>query len=177
VTSDVSVRVAWPADGDGIAAVQLRCWQETYGAPLADLLAGRGLDADVLAAAWRESLSRPPEARRRALVALAHDRVVGFTLTGPAGDPDADPAVDGELTELTVDPGETRQGHGSRLLQAGVDTLRADRFTRAVTWIASTDDALRAFLTSAGWGPDGASRELADDAGTTVKQVRLHTAI
>ncbi|HWJ81300.1 MAG TPA: GNAT family N-acetyltransferase [Nocardioides sp.] len=177
-TSDVSVRVAWPADGDAIAGVQLRHWQQRYGGSLADLLGGRTLDEDVLAQAWRETLARPPEARRRALVALAHDRVIGFALTGPASDPDADPSTDGELAELTVHPEETGQGHGSRLLQAGVDTLRADGFDRAVIWVDTVADAARSFLSSAGWAPDGASRELTDEAGTgTVKQVRLHVAI
>ena len=54
-----------------------------------------------------------------------------------------------------------------------------DRFTRAVTWTISTDDALRTFLTEAGWAPDGAHRELdLDGTGSTrVKQVRLHTAL
>ena len=171
VVADVSVRVAWPADATGIAAVQLRAWQERYdGSP--------ALDAPTLTEAWRQSLSRPPEARHRALVALERVRVVGFALTGPATDPDADPAVDGELAEFTVDPDETRQGHGSRLLQAAVDTLAADGFTRVVCWLDSTDDAFRAFLESAGWAPDGASRELADEDGAgSVKQVRLHTAV
>lgn len=170
VVADVSVRVAWPADATGIAGVQLSAWQQRYDA-------GAALDAAALAEAWRQSLSRPPEARHRALVALAGDRVVGFALTGPNADPDADPASDGEMAEFTVAPDATRAGHGSRLLQACADTLQADGFTRAVCWIEATDDALRAFLTSAGWGADGASRELADESGATVKQVRLHTAL
>lgn len=176
-TADVSVRVAWAQDAAGIAAVQLRAWQERYDG-VAALLDERGLDAETHAEAWHASLSRPPEARHRALVALERVRVVGFALTGPATDPDADAAVDGELREFTVDPRETRQGHGSRLLQAAVDTLAADGFTRVVCWLDSTDDALRAFLESAGWAPDGASRELADEQGAgSVKQVRLHAAI
>ncbi|WP_231123871.1 GNAT family N-acetyltransferase [Nocardioides sambongensis] len=137
---------------------------------------------EELAEAWRGTLSRPPEARHRALVALAHDEVVGFALTVPGTDPDADPAVDGEVAEFTVAPGRVGQGHGSRLLQACADTLAADRFTRAVCWVDTTDDPLRTFLTSAGWGPDGASRELAGQEGTStstaqVRQVRLHTAL
>lgn len=177
-TADVSVRVAWAQDAAGIAAVQLRAWQQRYAAMLPQLLAERGLDPETHTVAWGESLSRPPEARHRALVALERNRVVGFALTGPATDPDADPAVDGALGEFTVDPAETRQGHGSRLLQAAVDTLVADGFTRVTCWVDSTDDAARTFLTSAGWEADGASRELADEAGAgTVKQVRLHAAI
>ncbi len=177
-TADVSVRVAWAQDAAAIAAVQLRAWQQRYGALLPQLLAERGLDTDTHAAAWRESLDRPPEARHRALVALERVQVVGFALTGPATDPDADPALDGELGEFTVDPDHLRQGHGSRLLQAAADTLRSDGFTRATCWLDATDDAARTFLGGAGWAPDGATRELSDEAGTgSVKQVRLHTAL
>ncbi|NYI46847.1 ribosomal protein S18 acetylase RimI-like enzyme [Nocardioides aromaticivorans] len=177
VAADVSVRVGWPADAPGIAGVQLRSWQQRYDGRLAARLAAQGIGVDDLAEAWRGTLARPPQARQRALVALVHDRVVGFALTGPNADPDADPSADGEIGEFTVDPDGTRAGHGSRLLQACVDTLVADRFTRAVCWVDAADDVVRAFLTSAGWEPDGASRELADEDGTAVKQVRLHTAL
>ena len=39
------------------------------------------------------------------------------------------------------------------------------------------DDATRAFLTAAGWAPDGAHRtlDLTGDGSVTLKQVRLHT--
>ncbi|GAA4806582.1 hypothetical protein GCM10025786_07510 [Nocardioides caeni] len=177
VTADVSVRVAWPADAAGIAAVQVRRWQEQYDASATAFLDGAGVGVDDLAAAWAASLARPPEARFRALVALARVEVTGFALTGPCSDADADPATDGELSEFTVDPGHRRAGHGSRLLQACADTLTADGFTRATCWIATTDDVLRAFLTDSGWAADGASRELADATGAGVKQVRLHTAL
>ena len=109
---------------------------------------------------WRDALARPADARHRVLVALERNRVVGFAITTPATDPDCDPVTDGELMELTVDAGERGKGHGSRLLQAAVDTMVADRFTRAVTWLVADDDALRAFLTDAGWAPDTAHREL-----------------
>ena len=63
---------------------------------------------------------------------------------------------------------------------ANLPAWRVDnRFTRAVTWVNAADDALRTFLTDAGWAPDTAHRELDLDGtgATTVKQVRLHTAI
>lgn len=175
-TADVSVRVAWADDADAIAAVQARTWPEQY----AGLLPAEALAVDPaqLADAWRASLARPADARNRVLVALERNRVVGFALTGPASDPDCDPVVDAELADLTIDPGERRKGHGSRLLQAAVDTMVADRFTRAVLWAVATDDALRGFLSEAGWAPDSAHRELDLDGGgtTRVRQVRLHTS-
>ena len=105
--------------------------------------------------------------------------MVGFAITTPATDPDCDAASDGELMEFTVDEAERGKGHGSRLLQAAVDTMLADRFTRGVIWLVADDDALRTFLAEAGWGPDSAHRTLdLDGSGTTqVRQVRLHTAL
>lgn len=174
-SADVSVRVGWADDAPGIAAVQVRAWRAEY----VDVLPAEILDAldpEEFAAAWRDSLARPDDARNRVLVALERNTVRGFAVTAPASDPDTDRVADGEIVELTVDPEKTGHGHGSRLVQACAETLKADRFTRAVAWVGSTDDARRAFLTAAGFAPDGAHRELDlhGDGSVRVKQVRLH---
>lgn len=175
-TADVSVRVAWADDAEAIAAVQVPAWQQGYAGVLPDEVLA-ALSRAELAATWRASLTRTADARNRVLVALERNAVRGYAITFPSPDPDADPVADGEVAELTIDPAHTGQGHGSRLLQACVDTLRADGFRRAVTWLNSTDDRLREFLVSAGWAADGAHRELdlRGDGEVLVKQVRLHT--
>jgi len=175
-TADVSVRVAWPADANGIATVQVRGWRHGY----ADVLPQAVLDAldpAEFAGQWRGALERPRDARNRVLVALERVSVRGFAVTGPADDPDSDPVSVGTIRELTVDPDATGRGHGSRLLQACADTLRSDHFTHATMWLNTGDDGLRRFLTGAGWAPDGAHRELDlhGDGSVRVKQVRLHT--
>lgn len=178
-SADVSVRVAWADDAAAIADLQLRAWPEMYAGILPPEAFPTGPEAvEAAAADWRAALGRPKDARNRVLVALERNRVVGFAITGPASDPDRDPIADAELTELTVEATEQRKGHGSRLLQAAIDTMIADRFSRAVLWSIAGDDVLRGFLTEAGWAADGAHRELdLDGSGTTrVKQVRLHTA-
>ena len=175
--ADVSVRVGWADDAPAIAHVQLKAWRASYDGLLpAEVLE---VDPDVAARVWRQSLTRPADARQRVLVALERNRVVGFALTSPAADPDCDPLRDGEVGELTLDPDERGKGHGSRLVQAAVDTLRADGVARALIWTVAADDDRRAFLASAGWEPDGAHRELdLDGTGTTtVKQVRMHASI
>ena len=175
-TADVSVRVAWADDAAGIAGVQVRAWREQYAGVLpADVL--DSLDADEFAAAWAQSMNVPKDARNRVLVALERNTVRGFAVTGPSSDPDADPIADGEISELTIEPGQTGHGHGSRLVQACADTLRADRFGTALVWLNADDDARRSFLSEAGWAPDGAHRELDlhGDGSVRVKQVRLHT--
>jgi ribosomal protein S18 acetylase RimI-like enzyme len=174
--ADVSVRVGWTDDAPGIAAVQVRAWRRAYAGLLpAEVL--DGLDEGEFAAAWAEALNRPQDARNRVLVALERNAIRGFAVTGPSPDPDQDPVADGEVSELTVDPDHTSRGHGSRLVQACADTLRADRFATALVWLNADDDARRAFLAGAGWAPDGAHRELDlhGDGSVRVKQVRLHT--
>lgn len=175
-SADVSVRVAWSDDAEAIAALQSRAWATSYAGLVP--AAGELREADF-AQLWRDALTRPADARHRALVALERNRIVGFAITTPATDPDCDPVTDAELMELTVDAEERGRGHGSRLLQAAVDTMAADRFTRAVTWLLADDDETRTFLADAGWAPDTAHRTLdLDGTGATqVKQVRLHTAL
>jgi GNAT superfamily N-acetyltransferase len=179
-SADVSVRIAWGDDAPAIAALQLTTWRTTYAGVLpADAIPSGPEAVEQAAAAWRASFDKPGDARNRVLVALERNRVVGFAITGPATDPDCDPVADAELQELTLDPAERGKGHGSRLLQAAAETMQADRFTRAVTWVLAADDAMRAFLTGAGWAPDTAHRELdLDGTGATrVRQVRLHTGL
>src|SRR3954454_652205 len=117
--ADVSVRIAWADDAPALAEVQLRAWPELYGAlvPAESIPSGPEAEAEV-AAAWRQSLVSPGDARNRVLVALERNRVCGVAITGPTSDPDGDQVTDGELRELTIDPGERGKGHGSRLLQA-----------------------------------------------------------
>jgi GNAT superfamily N-acetyltransferase len=175
-SADVSVRIAWADDAEAISGIQARAWATSY----AELVPAAGdLRPADFAQLWREALTRPADARHRALVALERNRVVGFAITTPATDPDCDPATVGEVMELTVDEPERGKGHGSRLLHAAADTMVADRFTRAVAWLIADDDSGRAFLTAAGWAPDTAHRTLdLDGSGTSqVRQIRLHTEL
>jgi GNAT superfamily N-acetyltransferase len=177
-TADVSVRLAWGDDADAIGVLQVRAWQAVYaGVVPPDVLAT--LPADAFAEQWRQSITRPREARERVLVALERAAVRGFVATAPARDGDANPAVDGEIVELVVDPDHRGAGHGSRLLHAAVDTLRADGFERATIWLNASAEDLRAFLAAQGWDSDGGHRELDlyGDGAVIVKQVRLHTSV
>lgn len=168
VTADVSVRLAWPDDVAAIATVQQAAWRDAFG----------DMTTVDVAPAWHALLTTPPDARARVLVALEQATLRGVVFVHPCHDPDADQVADGEVGELLVDPGHRGEGHGSRLLQAAMDTLRADGFERARWWVPTTDDALRAFVVGTGWAADGAHRELADETGAhTVKQVRLVTSL
>jgi ribosomal protein S18 acetylase RimI-like enzyme len=169
-----SVRLAWPAEAGSIAGVQRRAWAARPGRIGELLLAEITLDA--MADSWRSAVLRPPDARCRVLVAVQGAQVVGFATTVPGTDPDLPGSRTGELGELEVDPQARQRGHGSRLLNACVDTMRADGFERAVCWVEVTDDVRRRFLTDAGWAADGSWREIGPQGGLDrLRQVRLHT--
>ena len=155
--ADASVRVATPWDVDPVGAVQAALWREAY----ASLLPAEALAAatpEEFARVWRESLATPPSGAHRLLVACAGEEVVGFAAVGPSADPDATD-VDGELLVGGVSPDARRAGHGSRLLNATVDTAGLTGFARVRTWLLAADDETRGFLEAAGFAPDGARRE------------------
>lgn len=172
-----SCRLALPREARSIATIQRRSWEQLYAPPIArHLLAGTQLGD--MTDAWEAAIRRPPLAQFRVLVAVSSDRPVGFAAIGPSDDPDADPGADGLVAEFVVDPPAQRRGHGSRLVNAVADTLRADGFARASWWVRASDDPLRAFLASAGWGPDGAHRTVAtDETGVPVKVLRYRTIL
>jgi GNAT superfamily N-acetyltransferase len=170
-----SVRLAWPGEAAGIAAVQRRGWAAQLPADLAHALL-ESVSAEEMTQAWHRAITRPPQASYRVLVAVEAGRVVGFASTLPSPDEDGEPGEDGQVEEFVVDPPAQRRGHGSRLLHACVDTLRSDGFSRARWWVGVEDEPLQAFLVAAGWAPDGAQREIGtDDESLRFRQVRLHT--
>lgn len=165
--------------------MQVAAWRDAYAGVLPDDVLD-ALSTDEFASAWHASITRPTEARSRVLVAIDDSAgpsagatpVVGFAAVTMSDDPDAEPGQDGLISELAVDPGYRDRGHGSRLMNAAIETLAADGMGRASVWLTSTADASRAFFTAAGWQPDGAHRELDlyGDGSVRVKQVRLHCA-
>ncbi len=172
-----SVRLAWPSEAGAIAALQRRGWAASLSTAVSRSLLAE-VDEQEMRTAWAAVITRPPNARQRVLVALQGARLVGFATVVPGQDADADPAVDGEVDEFWIDPPAQRRGHGSRLLNACADTLRADGFVSARWWLAGDDDARRRFLAAAGWAPDGGRREIGSPDGTVrLRQVRLHVSL
>jgi GNAT superfamily N-acetyltransferase len=130
-------------------------------------------DGPSFARVWRDSLTNPPSPRHVLLVGCAGEQVVGFAAVGPSLDTDAT-ETSGEVLAMGVHPDARRSGHGSRLLNAAVDTLRGKGFDSLSTWILATDEATRAFLTEAGLFPDSAYRDRVIDVdGTVAREVRL----
>ena len=179
------VRPARPDDAGEIARIQLSTWRTAYRRMFpAHVLAN--LDEGYLSRGWREAITAPPSPRHRVLIAIEQSdtssATVGFAAGGPADEhalaPEEKPLDDSvaAITDLLVEPRWGRRGHGSRLLAACVDHWRDDGFTTAVAWSYDADPAMRAFLTSAGWEPDGAARAL-DVDDLLVEQIRWHVSL
>lgn len=174
--ADASVRIARASDAPAVGLVQAVVWRDAYAAHLpaevVDQFEPRGFTN-----AWRSSLENPPSRDHLLLVACAGEQVVGFAAVAPSPDPDL--ADDGaELLVLGVHPEARRQGHGSRLLNAAVDTARGRGRRSLAAWILAEADELRSFLHSAGLESDGAQRERVVSAdGATVWEVRLSASV
>jgi GNAT superfamily N-acetyltransferase len=172
VLADASVRVARPSDAPAVGLVQAAVWREAYAGVLpADVVAA--FEPQSFASVWRRSLESPPQGVYRLLVACAGEQVVGFAAIGPSQDPDASPET-GELSALGVHHEARRQGHGSRLLNAAVDTLRDAGADVLHLWVLAGDEQTRAFFAQAGLSPDGAFRDrVVSPEGDVAREVRL----
>jgi GNAT superfamily N-acetyltransferase len=171
------VRPARADEADEVARIQLSTWRTAYRRLLPRRVLD-DLDPGWLAGRWREAIEAPPSSRHRVLVAVEQAEsayLPGFIATGPAEDEDLPDGTAG-IVELLVEPRWGRRGHGSRLLAAAVDLWRADGFATAVAWVYEQDPASLAFLTGAGWAPDGARRAL-DVDDLLVPQLRLHVSL
>jgi ribosomal protein S18 acetylase RimI-like enzyme len=170
--ADASARIARPTDAAAVGLVQAAVWREAYGTVLPQEVVDQ-FDPASFARIWRDSLKTPPSPRHVLLVGCAGEQVVGFAAIGPSTDPDATETV-GEVLALGVHPDARRSGHGSRLLNASVDTLRGKGFDSMSVWILARDEDTRAFLTAAGLSPDSAYRDRVIDVdGTVAREVRL----
>ncbi|HEY9481610.1 MAG TPA: GNAT family N-acetyltransferase [Micromonosporaceae bacterium] len=197
------VRPARPFDASEIARIQLATWRTAYRRLLPRLVLAE-LDEAWMAEQWLAAIEGPPSSRHHIMIAIeqtgpppdesndpnadptgepvARSHVVGFVATGPADEaalaPDEKPLPEttAAITDLLVEPRWGRRGHGSRLLASAVDGWRSEGFDTAVAWAYDRDPATRAFLSSAGWEPDGATRAL-DVDDLLVNQLRLHVAL
>ncbi|HEY9476557.1 MAG TPA: GNAT family N-acetyltransferase [Mycobacteriales bacterium] len=188
--ADASVRPARAADTPEIARIQLETWRVAYSSLLpAELLTA--VTSEQAQARWTEALTAPPSARHHLLVACEQERVVGLVAFGPADPTDTDtdaagafadepepPTADavGVILTLLVEPRWGRRGHGSRLLAAAVDHLRADGISHAVAWIPEGDTASISLYESAGWERDGYARTL-DADGQQFREIRLYARV
>lgn len=165
LTADVSVRPSLTEDAPHLGRIQVAAWR----AALTEVLPAEALsalDPDRFAAAWRSAIDSPPSAKHRMLTACDGAEVVGFAALAPA----PQTQETGEIVALEVDPDHARAGHGSRLLAACTDILRATAASHVRAWSIDGDQARADFLSASGMEPLGIRRVL-DVAGSRVHEL------
>jgi len=153
-TADVSARPAVPGDEAAITAIQLASWRG-WMADAVDALPVADIEQQ-----WAAAISSPPSRQHRVFVATDGPRVVGFAALAPT-----------EIIALEVAPEHRRQGHGSRLLAACVDTLRLANAAEVRAWALEGDTDREAFLESAGLGVGGVRRVLEGPTGELAERL------
>lgn len=155
---DVHLRAVVPDDAEAIAEIHLQAsstlalWQIAHmGPPPEDLYRELGDQSR-----YRTTLDdSPPE--QRAWVAERGGRVVGYVITGPSRDRDADGRT-AEIFELYVRPELAGRGIGRLLLDRGTQDLRSRGYEEATLWVLERNNRARRFYEAGGWRTDGATK-------------------
>jgi ribosomal protein S18 acetylase RimI-like enzyme len=147
----VRIREAEPKDAEAIAGVHVRSWQAAYRGQLTDDYLD-GLSVQERVEQHRGALASPGD--RRTWVVDEGGRVVGFAVTGPSQDADADERT-GELYAIYLEPDRFGSGIGKTLSDHAVADLRERGFRTATLWVLDTNDGARRFYEREGWATDG----------------------
>jgi ribosomal protein S18 acetylase RimI-like enzyme len=146
------IREAEPSDAEAIASIHVRAWQDAYRGQLSDEYLD-GLRVEERVGMQRRMLVEPREGWTT-WVALDDDGVVGFAVTGPSEDSDADDRT-GEVYAIYVEPTCVGTGVGRSLFERVVGDLRSRGFAEATLWVLETNERARRFYERAGWAADG----------------------
>jgi ribosomal protein S18 acetylase RimI-like enzyme len=148
----VRIREATIEDAPRIAEIHVRAWQAAYRGHLSDAYLD-GLRVEDRLEMHRRSLERS-DSDRRTWVAEVEGGVIGFAVTGPSEDGDADDRT-GEVYAIYVIPDKIGTGIGRDLFAHAVEDLRSRGFSAATLWVLETNELARRFYERAGWSFDG----------------------
>jgi len=164
-TPDVAVRPARAGEEEAITKIQIDSWVGAIGERL-----GRNrhdaFDYEAIVTGWTTSISQPPTPGHVVFVATCNGDVVGFAAVAPPN----------QIIAFEIDPERRRRGHGSRLLAAAVDHLKAHGATEIKLWSLSNDTIRTGFLREAGFGETGMTRKL-DGPGTAIEEKLWHASL
>jgi ribosomal protein S18 acetylase RimI-like enzyme len=151
----LEIRPAEPGDARALARVHVRAWQAAYRGLIPDAVLDT-LSVDGREQRWREILDGPPGART--IVATSGGDIAGFcSVVAPARDDDLPPGA-AEVAAIYVDPARWRAGVGRALLDAALDTLRADGAGTVVLWLLEGNDRALGFYEACGFRADGTAK-------------------
>jgi ribosomal protein S18 acetylase RimI-like enzyme len=150
----IRIREAEPKDARAIAEVHVRAWRAAYRDQLTDDYLD-GMSVEERLEDQRRSLEAPM-AGWRTWLAEDEGATVGFAVTGPSQDADADQRT-GEVYAIYLEPDRVGTGVGRELFAHAVNDLRERGFHAATLWVLESNERTRRFYEVAGWKPDGTS--------------------
>jgi ribosomal protein S18 acetylase RimI-like enzyme len=147
-----TIRPATPKDAQRLAEIHVSAWQAAYRGQLDDEYLD-GLKVDDRLEQHRRSL-KEQRADWRTWLAEDGGRVVGFAVTGPSEDADAERTT-AEVYAIYLEPERVGTGLGRDLFSHAVTDLRERGFDVITLWVLETNERARRFYEAAGWKPDG----------------------
>ena len=147
-----TIRPATPKDAQRLAEIHVSAWQAAYRGQLDDEYLD-GLKVDDRLEQHRRSLQEQ-RADWRTWLAEEGGKVVGFAVTGPSEDADAERTT-AEVYAIYLEPDRVGTGLGRNLFSHAVKDLRERGFDVVTLWVLETNERARRFYEAAGWKPDG----------------------
>jgi GNAT superfamily N-acetyltransferase len=166
------IREAGPSDARPIAEIHVRAWRAAYRGQMPDEYLDALSVEDRLE--QHEWTIRNPRETWRLWVAEDGGRPVGFAVTGPSEDADADDRT-AEVYAIYLEPDSVGTGVGRELFGHAVEDLRGRGFRTATLWVLQTNERARRFYERAGWATDGTTAsERIDCAMLPTVRYRAH---
>jgi GNAT superfamily N-acetyltransferase len=135
-----------------------------------------GLDVAQRKRNWERALAGTDELKAGLLVADDGGALIGFVAYLASRDPDADPALTGEIGAIYLLPEAWGGGTGRRLMEAALDGLAGLGFTQATLWVLESNTRARRFYEAGGWSADGTVK-LDDSRGFALSEVRYRRSL
>lgn len=136
------LRPATPNDAEGIDAVRIRAWNETYRGMMPDSF----LDAfskESQVEAWRKRLTPPLDRATFCVAAGDGGEIIGFAVSGISRE--AALGTDGEIYAINLVMQATRLGLGTRLMHEIAGGLVGHGFASAGLWVLEQNLGARWF--------------------------------
>lgn len=162
------LRAATLKDAERIAQLHIASWRRTYlrVMPAAFL---EELDLVARTARWRKQLQQGLQV----VVAEEDTELTGYVSCGPARDAPAESSA-WEIYNLHVSSARQRQGIGSALFNAGVQTARGAGARELILWVVDSNPEARSFYKRQGMQVNGQRLERFVKGGFHLNEVRYH---
>ncbi len=126
----ITLRPAVLSDCPALAEIHVEGWRTAYAAFMpADFLASLDPARDEQ---WIKEWIFDPQKPKIAFAAEAEGELVGFVFAGP--EDDEAPGSVGEIYKLFIRPAWQNRGLGQQLMDAALNELRRQGYTRVIIW-------------------------------------------